>query len=179
MILTRCFDASLQIPKATPEHCGAVLGYIGGSAEHVWTLEEWTRFSHLRQFPCWVADVRSAAGKQAADAVAAARKLGWSAGRAIVADMESANDPSWWNEWSKAVTGLRYRPAWYGSESVSGGYDASFKWVALWDEDPQLRDGWAAKQYAANVTVPGGVVDLSVVDESLLIHGGRGARRDR
>jgi hypothetical protein len=179
MALTRCFDASIQIPEVTPDDCGAVLGYIGGSAEHVWTLAEWTRFSHLRQFPCWVADVGTSAEKQAADAVAAAHKLGWNAGRAIVADMESANNPGWWNEWSKAVTNLHYRPAWYGSESVSGDYSASFKWVALWDNDPKLRAGWSAKQYAANVTVPGGVVDLSVLDESLLIHGGRGARRAR
>jgi hypothetical protein len=177
MKLTRCFDASLQIPKSAPDGCDAVLGYIGGNALHVWTVEEWDRFGHLRQFPSWVADLSSSATNQASDAVEAAKRLGWHPTRAIVADMEVATDADWWNEWAEEVTSLHYQPAWYGSASVAGAYTAKFKWVADWDDNPDLPHGWAAKQYAANVEVPGGVVDLSVIGESLIGHGGVGARR--
>jgi hypothetical protein len=177
MKLTRCFDASLQIPKSTPHGCDAVLGYIGGSAVHVWTLGEWDRFSHLRQFPCWVADLGTSATKQATGAAEAAKRLGWNEGRAIVADMESATDPDWWDEWAGEVVKLRYQPTWYGSASVAGVYSAKYKWVAEFDNDPDLPKGWAAKQYAANVNVAGGVVDLSVIGEALITHGGEGPRK--
>jgi hypothetical protein len=177
MSLTRCFDASLQIPKSAPKGCGAVLGYIGGSAVHVWTLEEWHRFGSLRQFPCWVADLATSATKQASGAVEAAKHLGWNQGRAIVADMESSTNRSWWDEWAGEVVKLHYQPTWYGSASVSGVYTAKYKWVAEFDNDPDLPDGWAAKQYAANVNVPGGVVDLSVIGEGLIARGGQGPRR--
>jgi hypothetical protein len=177
MTLTRCFDASLQIPELAPDGCEAVLGYIGGNAAHVWTVAEWDRFGHLRQFPCWVADLGSSATKQAADAVGAAKRLGWHETRAIVADLESASDLSWWDEWAGEVSKLHYEPTWYGSASVAGVYTAKFKWVAEFDNDPDLPEGWAAKQYAANVEVPGGVVDLSVISSGLIAHGGVGARR--
>jgi hypothetical protein len=177
MSLTRCFDASLQIPESAPDGCEAVLGYIGGNAVHVWTSEEWDRFGKLWQFPCWVADLTSSATTQASDAVAAARRLGWNVTRAIVADLESSTNHAWWDEWAGEVTKLHYQPAWYGSASVAAGYTAKFKWVAEFDNDPDLPDGWAAKQYAANVQVPGGVVDLSVISEGLIAHGGRGPRK--
>ncbi len=177
MKLTRCFDASLQIPKSAPEGCEAVLGYIGGSAVHIWTPEEWDRFGSLRQFPCWVADLASSAAKQATDAVDAAKRLGWHDTRAIIADVESASDPSWWDAWAAEVTRLHYQPTWYGSASVAGLYSAKFKWVADFDNNPDLPDGWAAKQYAANVQVPGGVVDLSVIGDDLVTHGGLGPRK--
>ncbi len=177
MKLTRCFDASLQIPVSAPAGCEAVLGYIGGSALHIWTPEEWDRFGSLRQFPCWVADLASSATNQATDATAAAKRLGWNAGRAIVADMESASNASWWDEWADEVTKLHYQPAWYGTASVAGVYTAKFKWVADFDNNPDLPDGWAAKQYAANVEVPGGVVDLSVIGDGLITHGGLGPRK--
>ncbi len=177
MKLTRCFDASLQIPETAPDGCEAVLGYIGGNAIHVWTLAEWDRFGHLRQFPCWVADLASSATQQASDAAEAAKRLGWHEGRAIVADMEEASDAGWWNEWAGELTRRHYQPAWYGVASVVGVYAATYKWVAEFDNDPDLPAGWAAKQYAANVAVPGGVVDLSVIGEGLIGHGGVGPRR--
>jgi hypothetical protein len=176
MTLTRCFDASVAIPKTEPDGCKAVLGYIGGQAVHVWTVEEWDRFGHLRQFPCWVADLASSPVTQATDAVRAARRLGWHPLRAIIADLEAVSDPGWWNDWAKTVTSHHYQPVWYGSASVSGDYTADFKWVADWDNDPDLPDGWAAKQYAVNVDVPGGIVDLSVLAERLVRHGGEGKR---
>jgi hypothetical protein len=177
MKLTRCFDASLQIPKSAPDGCQAVLGYIGGNALHVWTLDEWDRFGDLRQFPSWVADLSTSATKQATGAAQAAKRLGWHEGRTIVADMEAASDSTWWNEWADELAKLHYQPSWYGSASVAGAYAAKYKWVADWDNDPDLPAGWAAKQYAANVGVPGGVVDLSVVGEAFMAFGGRGPRR--
>jgi hypothetical protein len=177
MTLTRCFDASLQIPKSTPDDCEAVLGYIGGSAVHVWTHDEWVRFGHLRQFPCWVADLGSSATSQATGAVNAANRLGWHPGRAIVADLESATNTTWWDEWAGEVVKLHYQPTWYGSASVAGVYTAKYKWVADFDNVPNLPNGWAAKQYAANVNAAGGVVDLSVIGEGLITRGGVGPRK--
>ena len=61
MTLHHCFDAAFP-PASAPPHCDSVLGYIGGAKEYrEWTHAEWLRFSHLRQFPCWVPDVHGSA----------------------------------------------------------------------------------------------------------------------
>src|SRR5271170_269817 len=96
MTLAHCFDAEFP-PATAPPHCAAVLGYIGGPlAARVWTLEEWDRFAHLRQFPCYVPEVGSDPHGQAAEAVALMRARGWRHTRAVVADLEEAVDPAWW-----------------------------------------------------------------------------------
>ena len=181
----KCFDASAAIPREVPPGCGAVLGYIGTPpglerldyAAHAWTLAEWQRFGHLLQFPCWVARLTENPYASGAAAAAEARRLGWHKSRAIICDLEAAHDPSWWVSWAAAVIHAGYKPVWYGSLVSAAAYDAALKWVADYDGIAEVPHGFAAKQYAGDVTVPGGVVDLSVVGPQLLIHAGHGARR--
>lgn len=95
MTLIHCFDAAVP-PAVAPAHCGAVLGYVGGAdATRTWSLEEWRRFAHLRQFGAWVPDVKANPAEEARTAVHAFRSLGFHETRAIVGDMETTVDREW------------------------------------------------------------------------------------
>lgn len=179
--LYQCFDASSQIPAEDPPGAEAVLGYLNSRpARDPWSLEDWLRFHHLRQFPAWVADLSldGATGiAQARQAAEQAAGLGWHKGRAIVADMEAIADLAWWLAWSREIVRLGYRPVWYGSGSVApSAQDAPLRWLAEPDGLAELPDHYQAKQYRWNVAVAGGVVDLSVMDAELFKHGGVGPR---
>ena len=69
-----CFDASNRIPATAPPGFRAVLGYLNtkpdpyGAADP-WTLGDWLRFAHLRQFPCWVGDTAMSPVPQAQQAM--------------------------------------------------------------------------------------------------------------
>jgi hypothetical protein len=171
------FDASLQIPATAPEGALGVAGYIGGQAEHVWLLEEWQRFGHLRQFPIWVANTMSVvtATGQAVDAVTVARRLGWHEERAIICDMENTDSPGWWDAWAVSVAQQGYFPVWYGSADARPA-TATAVWLADPDGVPELTGGVLGKQFAWDVDVPGGLVDWSVVSEDLFHRGGEGPR---
>lgn len=181
MPLTHCFDAETP-PATAPPNCGAVLGYIGGPrAARVWTLEDWLRFSALRQFPCYVPTVGTDPVGQAAEAVALMRARGWRRGRAIVFDLETGADAAWWHALVVRVTALGQLPVAYGSLSTVLGNRAAWNWTAAWDGVPALDAGQSieATQYAADVAygVAGGYrIDLSVVSAELLGHGGVAAR---
>jgi hypothetical protein len=177
MALVKCFDASEQIPSAAPSGCEACLGYIGGKALHTWSLQEWQRFGDLIQFPCWVADFSGDPGKQGTQAAEAAAKLGWHTKRAIVLDMEAVNNPGFLTAWAAEVRKAKFTPVWYGSRASSAQASAYVRWLADPDGVAGLEPGFHAVQYDWNVTVPGGVVDLSVVDSELAAMGGRGRRR--
>jgi hypothetical protein len=45
-------DASTP-PLTLPDKYHAVAGYVGGDTPHVWTVDEWARFAHLRKLPIW------------------------------------------------------------------------------------------------------------------------------
>jgi hypothetical protein len=177
-----CFDASDQIPETAPQGFDSCLGYIGGAATHIWTLDEWDRFSHLRQFPAWVARFGNPI-TEANNAVAAAKALGWRKQRAIIADMEAVIDVSWWNSFAAAISLMGFEPVWYGSLSVAGHYSAGphhrwLKYEADWDGKPEIDPGFAAKQYLAGIrTADGGLVDVSNIGDELYHMGGVGARR--
>jgi hypothetical protein len=177
MSLIKCFDASGEIPSSTPDGCEACLGYIGGAAAHVWTLPEWKRFGHLIQFPIWVADFSGDPATQGSDAAKAATKLGWRGARAIVLDMETVNDPKFLSAWAAEIRKAKFTPAWYGSRVYSAQAAGYLRWLADPDGIASLQPGFDAVQYSWNVKVPGGVVDLSVVDSKFAAKGGRGPRR--
>jgi hypothetical protein len=181
MGLTRCFDASTQIPDKMPPGCKAVLGYIGGQARHVWTTAEWNRFGHgkdVRLFPCWVADFAADPRQSARHALDAARKLGWRPHRVVVLDTEVAVDRRWVREFTHEVEG-ELTVVNYGSAAFVARNGSTHLWVAKWDDDPVLEGGQSVDghQYVADVQVAGGVVDFSVINEWLFDHGGRGPRR--
>jgi hypothetical protein len=178
MSLIKCFDASDQIPASAPAGCEACLGYIGGTqALHTWTPQEWQRFGHLIQFPCWVPDFGDDPGLQGSQAAEAAARLGWRGGRAIILDMEAVDDRSFLSAWAAEVRKAEFTPVWYGSRVHSGQAARYRRWLADPDGIAALEHGFDAVQYAWNVQVPGGVVDLSVVDSRLAAMGGRGRRR--
>lgn len=186
MSLTKGFDAAFP-PELAPAGCGFALGYIGTVGpdrldrdEHVWTLQEWQRFAHLRQFPCWVTDFSKSPVASAVDAVELARALGWRSiyGRALVYDTEALVDRAWCVEFEYEIRAHGFEAVNYGSASVVAQNGSALLWIAKWDGDPQLEGGQSveAHQYAANVGVPGGTVDFSVMSPQLLGHGGMGAR---
>ena len=175
MTLTRCFDAAFP-PETVPAGAGACLGYVGGRATHVWTLEEWRRFAGLRQFPAWVLAVEGETGggpvTQADEAVAAVKTLGWNERRAIIGDMETSTDRAFWRAFETRVDELGYRAVAYGSQSTILQLDATRLWVALWNGQPTLPAGWRAHQYMS-----GGGLDWSVIGDLLLAQGGIGPRQ--
>jgi hypothetical protein len=178
MSLTHCFDAETP-PATAPPHCGAVLGYIGGArAARVWTLEDWLRFSSLRQFPCYVPTVGTNPVGQAAEAVALMRARGWRITRSVIFDLENATDPEWWAVVQTRVDELQQDPVAYGSASTLFSNEARKNWAARWNNVPVLYPGLSvqATQYAANLADGGTLIDLSVVSAELLAHGGVAAR---
>ena len=183
--LYHMFDAAFPPLKPYPG-CQGVAGYLGGNTPHVWTLDEWLRFKHLRQLGIWVADLAASAvtsGKAAADA---ARQLGWTphakTPRAIVLDLEMAVDANWVNAYAGAVRQAGYWTWVYGSQSTvlenpaRAGY-----WIASWNGVPALEPlpHVVAHQYSANVSWAGGAVDLSVVSGAAWPHMGFGPRVHR
>jgi hypothetical protein len=163
-----------------PPGCTFAAGYIGGNTPHVWTKGEWNRFARIsgvRLFPIWVADFATDPVRSAKNAVAAMRKLGWSPGRALVYDTEDTVDKAWCRSFRHEVGHVQV-PVNYGSAAVVARNGDDRLWIAKWDGDPVLEDGQdvEAHQYRADVSVAGGVVDFSVMDDPLFRQGGRGSR---
>jgi hypothetical protein len=178
--LTRCFDAAYP-PLSAPPGYGAVLGYIGGPyAENVWTLEEWQRFGHLLQFPCYVPDLNGDPYDQAVDACTLATRLGWHVGgdRAIVADTETTIGRDWWAVFADTVTGRHFVPVDYGSLGYVLQNAAERIWAADWDDLAVVPEGQTilAGQYESGIGFGGSEVDASVLTPELVRLGGRGVR---
>lgn len=182
--LFKCFDAAFP-PASAPPGANAVLGYVGrpGFTPHVWTPDEWRRFSHLRQFPAWLPDFTQDPRTDAQAAVDAVEKLGWAKmkepdTRLILLDGEAATFMPWYTPWADQVINLGFYPADYGSLSTVLGNAAYDVWAADWDGIPELVPGQTthAKQYAAGINWQGTQIDLSVLDASTLARGGVGPR---
>jgi hypothetical protein len=184
-LMRKIMDAAYP-PVTAPPGISGVMGYIGGSrATHVWTLEEWLRFTHLPQFPVWVADTGSDPASSGRAAAAAARALGWAPDlpggqtRAIVVDMEDFIDPAWYAVTADMITARGFVPVCYGSMSTVLGNAAEHVIGALWDVIPVIPAGQTLHglQYEANVPLDGTQVDYSVFDAWLFARGGVGPRR--
>ena len=181
MTLHHCFDAAFP-PAAARKGCDSVLGYIGGAAaRNVWTLEEWLRFEHLRQFPAWVPALTENPVVDGKHAAAAARARGWADNhtRAIICDTEIAVNRAWYAAWAREVRDQGYVAVDYGSLSDVLQNAAELLWVALWDDIPALQPGQSIEgdQYANDVPDGNTTLDLSVITEELYNLGGRGPRR--
>lgn len=179
-------DAAVPPPIA-PLGTHAVLGYIGGNATHVWTVEQWLAFEELGQLPAWVADMSASPGGQGAAAAAAAVKLGWAprmpggAERAIVIDMETNADAAFYGEIAGAVLEGGFVPVCYGSLSTVLLNAAEDVLAAAWDHIPQIPAGqtFHGLQYAANVPYQGTQIDQDVIDRWLFDRCGVGPRKNR
>ena len=182
-MLYRVFDAAYP-PAVAPPGCSGVLGYIGGSrATHVWPASAWLPFRGLRQFPCWVPSTADHPAEVAAEAVAAARNLGWAPGptvgeRVIVCDLETIEDRTWYDAWSTSVTAGGFVPVVYGSLSTVLANAASDVWAADWNGEQVIPAGQTIHGHQDQADVPfGGTrVDYSVVDAWLYERGGVGPR---
>jgi hypothetical protein len=183
--LSRVFDASIP-PATAPPGCTGVLGYVGraGRTPHVWTLTEWERFRHLVQFPCWVPDLSSHPGHEAAAIISALKVAGWpphggALAPVVVIDYETAGggEATWHSGLADELGRTGYNPVAYGSESTVMQIGASHVWVAAWDGKAVLEPGAmtvVAHQYTDNVAVDGTWLDYSACDTWLM---DRGLRR--
>jgi hypothetical protein len=169
-------------------HISYAAGYLGGSSAYrSWTSGEWQRASNGYQhvMPIWVPTPGSDNARQAALAAAAALAdagvpafaTPW---RALMWDLETGTEPapSWVTTAANTLASRGYDSLIYGSVESSGvlsnprrtGYI-----VADYDGVASLYPaaGVVGKQYSANVNIPGGQVDLDVLEEAMLAHLGR------
>lgn len=171
-------------PAELPPNTAGVMGYIGGHATHVWTLAEWQPFAHVRQYPVWVADLTANPLTQGEAAVKAALSLGWApwqkgnGERALVFDMETSANKSWWAQLTQAVSIRGFVPVCYGSLSTVTGNDAAAYILADWDGKAVIPavEGGHGVQYLADAPYGGTEVDYSVFDAWLFARGGVGPR---
>jgi hypothetical protein len=179
------FDASRPPVKPVPG-CAAVAGYIGGNTPHVWTPEEWRRFSALHQLPIWVRDPGQPARGQAQEAAAKARALGWAPfhgpkWRALVLDMESELDEPFVATFGRQLQreGFLCWPYMSLSPLTAGGDPPGFSvWLPTWNNAPAVPPfpNVIAAQYRPDVPWNGTAVDLSVVESPALESFGVGPR---
>lgn len=183
--LHKVFDAAFP-PAAAPPGADGVLGYVGGQGRtpHVWTPEEWRRFSHLRQFPAWLPDFAADPVRDADAAADAVEALGWAKmgepdTRLILLDGEASRFPGWYKSWADRTTVRGFYPVDYGSLFYVGANFAKDVWAADWNDVAQLPPGQSigGEQYRANVAWDGTSIDLSVITAELFNRGGIGPRR--
>jgi hypothetical protein len=159
--------------------------YLGGSsAFRTWPDGERRRLaaSRLRAMPIWVPtpgheNPRQVA-LQAADALKAAGiPAHASPFRALMWDLETGIEPDsqWLTVAANTLAAYGYDNLVYGSPDGSGIFSEPARLgyiVAFYDGRPSLypHPGAVGKQYQANVSVPGGQVDLNVLESSILAH---------
>lgn len=174
-----------------PPDTDVLAGYIGSPGQgrpdtpHIWTPAEWnfyvSRYPTLRLLPIYVHNYPDADPMaDAANAVAAAKRLGWTANRTgtarriIALDVETLVDPDWVH---KVITGIwdgGYRCMVYGSAGYvtrnpagTGYWEADYTGVRPTALGP-LQLG---RQYAAN-----GDWDLDVFTQAAYDGFGHGER---
>lgn len=187
MSYPKIMDAAVP-PATAPAGIEGVMGYIGGArATRAWTVAEWHRFAHLKQFPIWVPDLVEPPTSQAEDAVMAAERLGWAArmpsmvNRLIVIDMEASADRVFYAAMAAHIINSGFTPACYGSLSTVLKNAASLVIAADWIGGtviPAIPAGQTIQglQWEANVAVEQTMVDYSVFTPALFARGGVGAR---
>jgi hypothetical protein len=182
-MLYSMIDASSP-PASAPSSAHAVAGYIGpvGNTPHVWTLEEWRRFGHLRQFPIWVGAGRADGLADGRAAVAEAKRLGWAAHRPnrryIICDVEAQAMAEYLDGFAAEVWDGGFQTEVY--ESLTVVHKNPVKegiWLADWDGIADLPAGVIAHQYRPDVPYQGTEIDVSVISEDMLTHGGEGPRQ--
>jgi hypothetical protein len=159
--------------------------YLGGSsAFRTWPDDERRRLaaSGQRAMPIWVPTPGSDNPRQTALQAAAALKA---AGipdhatpfRALMWDLETGTIPAsqWLNIAANTLAAAGYDNLVYGSPEGSQIFSVPARLgyiVAFYDGRPSLypHPGAVGKQYAANVNVPGGQVDLNVLETSIMAH---------
>jgi len=170
-------------PDPIPEGYTYAKVYIGGSSAYrVWTAAERARVSSMRVMPIWVptpgTDNPRQVAIQAADVL---KSIGVPAFerpfRALMWDLETGRepDPGWLTTAANTMASLGYDNLIYGSVDGSGlfSYPQRLGYVVPDPTgEPHMYNhaGVVETQYAQNVSVPGGQVDLDMLDDSILPH---------
>ncbi len=159
--------------------------YLGGSsAFRAWPDNERRRLaaSRLRAMPIWVPTPGSENPRQVAlQAAAALRAVGIPAHatpfRALMWDLETGVVPAtqWLTIAANTLASQGYDNLVYGSPDGSQIFSVPARLgyiVAFYDGRPSLypHPGAVGKQYEPNVSVPGGQVDLNVLESSIMAH---------
>ena len=159
--------------------------YLGGSsAFRAWADDERRRLaaSRLRAMPIWVPTPGSDNPRQVAlQAAAALKAVGIPAHatpfRALMWDLETGVEPApqFVTVAANTLASQGYDSLLYGSPGGSQIFSEPPRLgyiVAFYDGVPSLypHPGVVGKQYQANVSVPGGQVDLNVLESSILAH---------
>jgi len=185
--LVAAWDAALCPDPLPDDSIGvACMPYIGGSsAFRVWTGTELARVAHMPKLPIWVPTPGVDNARQAGKAcLARLRALGIPATTAaggkqwVLADLETGTepDPSWLTVFVKPIFAAGYEIPRYGSPlgsqifkysaGTAGFLVADYDGVAKLYPHPRV----IGKQFATEVKVPGGTVDLDVLAPSVLSH---------
>lgn len=194
--LTLGFDAA-RCPDPVPVTVGGQQVrwcevYIGGSsAFHVWDAAERARVDHLPKLPVWVPTPGlDNPGQSARGCLDALRALGVppyaKPYRAVMVDLETGSadparglaDPGWLAAFRARILAAGYDTMPYASANVIFRYPAyTGRVMACWDgstafecNGERLAGTIVAKQYVAEVHVPGGFVDLDVMTSAILPH---------
>jgi len=182
MSLYRMFDAAYP-PQQPYPGCQAVAGYIGGNALHVWTLDEWLRFSGLVQFPIWVGFAEDDPAGHGQQCAAAMHALGWRPfdrnRRGVILDEETQVDAAWVDAFAAQIWQAGYQTFMYGSlATILQNPPKEGYLVADWTGVPTIPPyaNVIGTQYQPNVPWEGTSVDLSVITDTMLVHGGQGPR---
>jgi hypothetical protein len=159
--------------------------YLGGSSAYrTWTDDERRRLaaSRLRAMPIWVPTPGYENPRQVGlQAVAALKAVGIPAHatpfRAMMWDLETGIEPDsqWLTIAANTLASNGYDNLVYGSPDGSHIFSEPPRLgyiVAYYDGRPSLypHPGAVGKQYQANVSVPGGQVDLDVLESTILAH---------
>lgn len=184
MTLYHAFDASVPPSKPFPGS-EIACGYIGGDTPHVWTVEEWNAASdngRLHVLPIFVRSDPTGHDPKtdAEEAVAKAESLGWAKylRRAIVLDSETSQDVGYIKAFAREI-GHGFECVDYRSISALISHPSGLmEWAADYSLPPMPSSAnQHGFQYAAGLDFDNTKVDVSIFDEIVFAHCGRGPRK--
>lgn len=164
------YDAST--PPATPPALPVVAFYIGGDTPHVWTDEEIAAQPATFGLPIYVHDgIGGDASAAAAQVISWLEAHQWEKGAAVAIDTEATQEPVWIADFDAIVSVKGWPVIDYESKgpASSNPLTSGGRWIADWTGTPHLYGGSVATQYAS-ASMLGGDVDLSVIDQAVLLH---------
>jgi hypothetical protein len=134
--LLRMADES--VPSSLPEGYSAIAGYIGGATPHVWTAQEWDRFS-CRKLPVFVCTGEGGGSSDGWDALRRLYQLDVPKGSPVAYDVETSVFPAAVTTFNAIMRWAGYFTYVYGSIStVFALPSCSGYWVADWTGRPRF-----------------------------------------
>lgn len=146
---------------ALPNGTEVVAGYIGGDTPHIWTDAQWDGFKVPYRLPIFVRSVGGVAIFDANETTNWLESHKVPKGSLVALDFETRVDPTYVNEYDKAVVEKGYKVLLYGSLStiVQNPMTSGGRWIADWNGQANLMPGSVAHQYVSE-----NEYDLSEID---------------